>query len=474
MHSFYKQKKTEKGKRKHAFQVAEALKKQIKEEQATGVLSGITDNIVKFALKTSEYISQFSETMQVGKQTVEIKLLGGSAIPIYSISYKDVTVVFRVISEADIDFSAYARARNHSNLNKYFPEQYAMEEFTHRFQKYYLEVLEYCGRKDLRTVNSDFISRIEYVRNMLQIMAALNAEGFCFTDIKPGNFVIADDGRLVLSDVKSLRDVLGIGTIPINELSNNISIGYQSLLDSVNNNPGSSSSDKPMVSVQEIDYESRYSLGISIYEVLTGHFVVSEHIQTLTAIKNLVKQRLSDQYDSSQSDFLQQQSGEAVKGLSAILEKMQKKDLREHLNLEHEVFQSPVGSVLKDIILSLTSKEKSQRMEVKGALICLEQALHLAQSSSAPSFAEENSSMGASNSNYTEPKRISRRYSQAKLPTIFRRSSSTTVQEREVPDTPNTDKREQFKQSGKVLSMIFSSPKKEKAKLLEATETPAP
>ncbi|KTD71442.1 Protein kinase domain protein [Legionella steelei] len=469
-----KQIKIEKEKKKHALQVAEALTKQIKSGEATGVLSGITDNIIKFALKASEYIVQFQETMPIGNKNVPIKLLGGSAIPIYSITYKDVPVVFRVISEHDIDFPAYIRARKHNVLNKHFPEQYALEEFMHRSQKYYLEVVEYCGRQDLRVVNNDFVSRIQYVRNMLQIMADLRAAGFCFTDFKPGNFVIADDGRLVLSDVKSLRDVTGKDAIPVNELSNNISVGYQFLLDSVSNNPGS----KPMVSIQEIEYESRYSLGISIYEVLTGHFIVSEHMKAQAAIKDLVNKSETDADERPFSSFLQQQ---ATTGLGETLERMQKEDLSEHMNLEHEVFQSPVGFALKEIILSLTSKTKTQRMEAQEALTRLDLAIGFTQTSSAPSSTEDDQSVEASSSNSPgsvktpESKKIVKQYSQAELPTMFKRASSAPAPEREAPGTPTvSDKVDKFKRSGSFLSKIFSSPKKEKAKPVMEAENPAP
>ncbi|KTD40213.1 hypothetical protein [Legionella parisiensis] len=474
MGTLSKQTKTEKEKRKLILKITESLKKQLEEGQATGVLSRVTDNIFVFGFKASEYISQFNEKVRVGKQEVEIKLLGGSAIPIYSISYQNVTVIFRVISERDIDFSSYQRARENMSLNKHFPEQYAMEPFTHRRSKYYLEIVEYCGRKDLRAANNDVVSRIKYVKNMLQIMADLHAEGFCFTDVKPGNFVIADDGHLVLSDVKSLRNVLGKDVIALRELSNNISVAYQSLPASLSNTPNSSNPDQSTVSIQEIDYQSRYGLGISIYEVLTGHYVASERMRAKAALSELVEERLLDQRNFDHSEFWQQMAGSAAKAVGAVLGKLEKEDLREHLNLEHKVFQSPVGLVLKDIIISLTSKERTQRIEIREALSRLNLAMSLLQTSSIPFSTEEDSSVVASSSISPVPGKRRKQYSQAELPTLFRSSSSACTPEEEAPDTPKkvTDKRDKFKQSGHALSRIFGSPKKQNVKPVEETDIP--
>jgi serine/threonine protein kinase len=468
-----KQTKTEKEKRKHILKITEAFKKQLEDGQSTGVLSKITDNIFAFGFKASAYISQFNETIHVGKQDVAIKLLGGSAIPIYSMSYQNATVIFRVISEGDIDFSSYQRARDNTSLNKHFPEQYAMESFTHRHSKYYLEIVEYCGRKDLRVANNDVASSIEYVKNMLQIMADLHAAGFCFTDVKPGNFVIADDGHLVLSDVKSLRDVLGKDAIALRELSNNISVAYQSLPASLSNTPNSNDLDQSMVSVQEIDYQTRYSLGISIYEVLTGHFVALEHMRAKAALSELVEQRLVEQRNFDHSEFWQQMAGNAALAVGIVLDKLEKEDLREHLNLEHEVFQSPVGLVLKDIIISFTSQERTQRIEVSEALSRLQHALSLLPTSSAPSSVEEDPNMAASSSISPEPRKRRKQYSQAELPTLFRSSSLARTHEEGAADAPTvTEKRDRFKQSGNALSRIFSSPKKEKGKPVEEPDTP--
>ncbi|QMT59159.1 hypothetical protein [Legionella sp. PC997] len=307
----------------------------------------------------------------IDKKPVTIKFLGGSAISLFSATYKDISVIFRVLSAEEKYVAAYDVLRVNPEVAKHFPERYLLLPFKNRKSSYYLELIEYCAKGSLEQDAENFDTSLDYSMKMLQQMVDIERAGFRFTDIKPSNFIIADDGRLVLSDIKSLLNVYTESSIPKMEVAQTPI--YRSRPTSLSVTPNSDNTNE--YSISEIDYKSRYKMGISIYEVITGIRVASNFGNSKKSLFNFMsKQQYELTKDISTLGLDIQTIQLAVTNLSAYVDQLGIQGPATRLDFNHPVFNSPLGKSVRKVIRGLTHEESSKRMEFSQALLILKLA----------------------------------------------------------------------------------------------------
>ncbi|WP_454783343.1 hypothetical protein [Legionella sp. WA2022007384] len=380
----------------------------------------------------------------IDKKPVTLKFLGGSVISLFSATYKDFSVVFRVLPAEEKYVAAYDVLRVQPELAKHFPERYLLLPFKNRKNSYYLELIEYCGKGSLERHAEDFDTSFDYSRKMLQLMVDLERAGFRFTDIKPSNFIVADDGRLVLCDIKSLLNVLEESSIPKMEVAQTPI--YRSRPTSLSVTSSSDTSSE--YSISEIDYKSRYKMGVSIYEVITGVPVASNFGNSKKSLFNLMNQQQYDLAKDTPLGLDAQTIQLAVTNLSAYLDQLDMQGPGTRLDFNHPAFNSPLGKSVKKVIRGLTHEKANKRMDFSQALLMLtlaakkeaisSTAIHNAEQSSAPQSDESMESTPEKKKHKAKKKVSIKMFSEQELATS---SASYLVEQELQQTTPEPEKK---------------------------------
>ncbi|MHB1220684.1 MAG: protein kinase domain-containing protein [Gammaproteobacteria bacterium] len=242
------------------------------------------------------------ETHFLGK--VSLKKLGGTAIGIYKATYLSESkgehpYIVRMLPN-DIALDCYLALRKIDNpdLNRFLPLQYEFirDAITERFINYSLEIIEYCenGSLDKYTAPLDEEDRIphasQHALQLLQMMHHLINAGYVYTDVKSPNFLVRSNHSLLVTDLKSLIPLKNnfhtahILSTPIYQ-----SLAWSALLDQ-----------NVVPTKEQILAEICYKLGITLYQMVTGHDVTKEF--TEKASKVFSKQNLAlSQYQAAYS-----------------------------------------------------------------------------------------------------------------------------------------------------------------------------
>ncbi|OGT62496.1 MAG: hypothetical protein A3E85_00605 [Gammaproteobacteria bacterium RIFCSPHIGHO2_12_FULL_45_12] len=198
---------------------------------------------------------------------------------------------------------------------------------------HYWEYSEFCTRgsledwaKNNRGEKNFHDAFIGYAQKMLHLVDSYHQNGILFPDIKPGNFLISDQGELVMSDPKSLINVYGEtyinsssifltpGYLPF-EWTNKIVPEYEAL-----------------ISIEEVGCLQSYLIGLSLYETFTGESVQDMEMDVT-------------------------------------------KKTMHTFNFENPVFESAEGKILKEVIEMLVKKEPSNRLNISDAKKLLSEKL---------------------------------------------------------------------------------------------------
>ncbi|CDZ77137.1 Protein kinase domain protein [Legionella massiliensis] len=303
----------------------------------------------------------------------KITHLGGSSIPIFLVKFKEASVIFRLLPDgAYID--AY-KGLQEGGTQKHLPKQHLLESFQYKQRTRYFELLDYCEQGSLEKKAQNHAELIKdkqalllkYAINIMQIMVDFRKAGVVFPDIKPSNFLVTSEGDIVISDVKSLLGVrdkprvphLDILRTPIYESGGGLNTS-QSI--------ESESSRSSTVNIDSIESKSKYAVGITLYELATGHMVAAE-------LGEKKKVALDAKEEAA---FNHQQAIQKSKGVADAQAELQKKEQdlsdinaktpRSEMDLDHEVFKKGVGATLKTLILSLTDEQKANRIGFTNAL----------------------------------------------------------------------------------------------------------
>lgn len=214
-----------------------------------------------------------------GIDGAEIKRLGGNFIPVYRVTSSDnpnASMILRSLPKEDgFDFIKIVSAlRKDKVASAYVSKSHLPTLPDHG--DYYLELSEDCSRGDLENVavrakkeaiaSSDWESvaqsALKYSKNILEMMAEFERREICFPDVKPGNFMLADDGRVMLSDCKTLLSTAGKEKIRLAFV--NDTEAYRS--------PECFAAHETVrfFTPAQLYLENRYKIGLALYEIATG------------------------------------------------------------------------------------------------------------------------------------------------------------------------------------------------------------
>lgn len=210
---------------------------------------------------------------------IQISRLGGNLIPVFRVTsenHDNASLILRAPpNESGLNFVKIGSTlRADKNASAYISKEYLLK-LSDR-ENNYLELSEDCSRGDLEAVaargkqaaasSKDWEpvaqSALQYTKNILEMMVELERREICFPDIKPGNFMLADDGRVMLSDYKTLISTAGKEKIHlslINDTEAYRSPEHFKAFDTANHF-------KPA----DLYLENRYKLGLALYEIATG------------------------------------------------------------------------------------------------------------------------------------------------------------------------------------------------------------
>lgn len=311
---------------------------------------------------------------------VSIKHLGGSVIPVFLLTFKEVNLVFRLLPDGPY-MASYKDLQNGAT-GKHLPKQHLIIDLKYRAKTYHLELIDYCekGSLEIQARNhSELIKNKQqllynYSINILQIMVDFIEAGIVFPDIKPSNFLIANDGHVVISDVKTLLDIRDKLSVPKIDVMNTpiYESGSGLIRASVGlaKNGASSSIYSKTISITEIELKSRYMVGITLYELATGHMVaidLAEKQKTALTARDEAKHNYNQlQKAGAAVDLAKAKTEYDIK--EADFRAIENKRPHSEMNFELDVFKKGVGLALKTIIQSLTNEDRSSRMTFKTAL----------------------------------------------------------------------------------------------------------
>lgn len=306
---------------------------------------------------------------------VEITRLGAANIPLFKatplVEGEQKSVVIRILDDQRLVDAKKVIAA--TVASQHLAQQFVCRpaEYSGGVVRNYLEVSEFCQQGDLngymeRPENnggSRLAVAATFSQNLIEMMLDFKKSGASYTDIKPANFLVNDQGRLVVSDIKSLiltgevREVQTKGNIINTE-------GYrapeQFLLrqEEIRLRRSGSREDQAKAR-QQLDSETtnldaleRYQIGVTIYEIVTGHHVASES---------------------------RNEKGEHA------------------FDFTHKVFSQAGGQILREVIEGLTKTEPEQRMSFEAAQEKLSQ-LSLHADLGAGAHAEEGLAAGSDQS----------------------------------------------------------------------------
>ena len=286
---------------------------------------------------------------------VSVKHLGGSVIPVFLLTFKEVNLVFRLLPDGPY-IASYKDLQNGATA-KHLPKQHLIIDLKYRAQTYHLELIECCekGSLEIQARNhSELIKNKQqllynYSINILQIMIDFMDRGIVFPDIKPSNFLIANDGHIVISDVKTLLDIRDKLSVPKMDVMNTPI--YESGSGLISAPPGlaKNESSAPIysktISIIEIELKARYMVGITLYELATGHTVAIDLAEKQKA--SLIAQNQAKfHYEQIQKTgtALEVAKAKTEYGIKeAEYRAIENKRPHTEMNLELEVFKKGVG-----------------------------------------------------------------------------------------------------------------------------------
>lgn len=235
------------------------------------------------------------QSVRIGE--TEVTRLGAKNIPLFKAtttlqSGEQQSVAIRIVDDQRvIDAKKQIAA---TDAGKHLAKQFAClpAEYSNGVVQNYLEVSEFCRQGDLKGHMNEksgeerVASAGKYSQNLVEMMLDFKKQGASYTDIKPANFLINDEGRLVLSDTKSLiltggeRDVKTKGNIINTEGYRAPEQYLQRMEEKGLRSQGNAEALKASRRLEEettnLDALERYQIGVTIYEMVTGHVVASE------------------------------------------------------------------------------------------------------------------------------------------------------------------------------------------------------
>lgn len=317
-----------------------------------------------------------------GAITIEHK--GGSVIPVFLLRFKETKLAFRLLPDGPY-ISAY-KALQEGATKEHLPQQHLITEFKYVNTTYHLELMECCdkGSIEQQAMNhSELIKNkqqrlLKYSMNILQILIDFRKEGYVFPDIKPSNFLVTHDDRVVISDVKTLLDIRGKESLPKDDVQNTpmyeSGSGLVRVSQGMSLGGGLGSVRNKMISIDEIELKSRYMVGVTLYELATGHQVAKELVKRQQAsslafdeAKNHYEQTLRNGTDAEKTQAKTERDKKETDYLEIV-----KVRPHDEMDWTHEVFKRGVGLELKKIIHSLTNKDRNKRMsfdDARGVLL---------------------------------------------------------------------------------------------------------
>ncbi len=318
---------------------------------------------------------------------VEIEHKGGSVIPIFFLKFKGVNLAFRLLPDGDF-IESYKDLLT-KKTKAHLPKQYLMTDFKYRNTTYYLDLIERCEKGSIeeqaKENHAELIQNkqqllFQYCINILQILIDFKNEGCIFPDIKPSNFLvthdeISDDDKVVISDVKSILGVRDKNSVRKSEvMSSTLYESGSGLLRASQGMVKSGSSDSvsgAVISTEAIDLKSRYMVGVTLYELATGHSVALELVGKQKEAFRL-RDEAKNHYEQTQKKGTAAEITQAKADYDAREENYSKllvKHPHNEMIWTHGVFKKKgVGRTLKKIIQSFTNEDRSQRMSLETAL----------------------------------------------------------------------------------------------------------
>ena len=175
--------------------------------------------------------------------------------------------------------------RDNDNCRKHLATRYYNIEISKNKlnkQSNELEIIEFISNGDLSKYfpsppNNNGINSNNYLdmaKNIISMINTFNKEGFYFLDIKPGNFLIDDQGKPKLADTKTVRshEDIANGKKPMGTQ------GYETGKMKLTGNETDQI-------IEEIKREQSYLIGITLYEAVTGHKIAAMTDRSLDKTK---------------------------------------------------------------------------------------------------------------------------------------------------------------------------------------------
>lgn len=222
------------------------------------------------------------EIYQYGK--VSIQRLGGSAIGIYKATYfsdskSEYSYIARMLpQDPALDCYMALREMNEPALNSFLPVQYAfiMNAAEIKPLNYALEIIEYCenGSLDKHLAHST-PSAFQYALQVTQMMLELIKAGYAYTDLKSSNLIMRGDHLQIMSESQPL--ILTDYKSLMRPRKNNLSAPRILSTPVYQSSEWSALEQKNAIPTEEqILAEICHKLGITLYEIATGHYVTKE------------------------------------------------------------------------------------------------------------------------------------------------------------------------------------------------------
>ncbi len=231
------------------------------------------------------------------KDKVSLTRLGGTNIGIYKATYYSETkhkyhYILRMLPNETYR-QHYFALREELEDTGFLPMQYDCTPILLNDHEYQLEIIEDCGencsldkffnspRAPVKTSSMAF-SCVQQILNMMQ---SFYSAGYLFTDIKPSNFIVNHDGYILATDMKSiLRMKKRNHTYSANEIQTTPT--YQSTAWEENTKRNTCITQDALLA------EISYRIGITLYEIVTGHIVTEQYRQIMLDAQNKANEAL--------------------------------------------------------------------------------------------------------------------------------------------------------------------------------------
>ncbi|CEG55738.1 protein kinase family protein [Legionella fallonii] len=350
------------------------------EGNKTQPLAALIDTETEFGLLEVALNAAIVRDPDYKSGEISIKHLGGSAIPVFLAAFNEVNLVFRLLPKGPY-ITSYKDLQE-GQTKEHLPKQYFFNKLKYRDKTYHLEVIECCDKGSLELQarnNAELLKNkqqllLSYSINILQIMIDFKAVGIVFPDIKPSNFLVTNDGRIVIADIKTLLDIRDKTSVlkgevmntPIYESGSGLMRASQGLAKS----ESFGSVRSKTISIDEIELKSRYMVGVTLYELATGQMVAIALAEKQKIAFNL-REEAKYHYDQIQKNGT---AGEIARAKTEYdtkedeYQRLSKKRPHDEMSFELDVFKKEVGSTLKKIIQSFINADRSRRMSFEAAL----------------------------------------------------------------------------------------------------------